>query len=195
MKKGLLSPMILLGVLSFTAVSSCTSEESEEFEMGNDGIETKSNVSNGSEASTYKVSARKVETKAATARTGYDDIKYYNNVKIKVNSFMALYLQSAPGLYIGKSAQAKIFVTLPNDGKEHVVRKADSPKCGFSPLSSNKEIGYQIKETSDPNKVELITSLYYIQSNISGASGYNKWIPCKPEELVWNYKISTVVDE
>lgn len=164
------------------ALSSCSSDEAEDF-----GV---SNFSNGVTTS-YDEGKTPVIQRASFSVTGYDDVSYLDG-KVTVNSFMANYLQLAPGVYLCKAAKVVKYVDFPDDGNTYAVAKVESPYCGFRPLSSNKEIGYDIAESAtNPRRKELITKCFYIKNHYGGAA-VNKWIPCKPEDVKWNYKTGVI---
>lgn len=68
----------------------------------------------------------------------------------------------------------------------------DSPKCGLYPDYTNSELdlrGYSISQKGD--NVTLATKMVHVISDLSGRN-YDRWYPCKPEQLEWNYNVYTV---
>lgn len=61
----------------------------------------------------------------------------------------------------------------------------DSPNCGVSP-NNDSNIGYSYSQERE--NVILVTKIIHIISDYSGRS-YDKWYPCYPNELQWNYML------
>lgn len=65
----------------------------------------------------------------------------------------------------------------------------DSPNCGLYPDYTVDELedrGYSV--TQKGNKITMTTRIIHIISSLDGIN-YDKWYPCKPEDLQWNYNV------
>ena len=83
-----------------------------------------------------------------------------------------------------------------NTNGARFYRGKTSPKCGMPPVMSDdyQEItdflnrGYRILDEGNPTI--LRTHIFYVLSIYNGAQ-LNKYVPCLPEDLQWNYYLLT----
>ena len=124
---------------------------------------------------------------------GYTSYERSVTGKFLLNSYVASFFGSISGVYFGKLATVTLTVKVSNTAElEQIVRKCPSPDCGFEPLTNNSKRGYSVKDTGDPGVYQLITYCYFVEYNMVGIQ-YNRWTPCAPEDVVWKYRIATII--
>ncbi len=104
----------------------------------------------------------------------------------KLASLMHIYNQ----IYISEIITANYVFTVDGLSTKTVRFSAnESPNCGLFPDYSNDTLedrGYSATQKGDV--ITMTTKLIHIISDIQGIV-YDKWYPCKPEELEWSYCI------
>lgn len=119
-------------------------------------------------------------TSKTTSRT------YKVNCGKKLASLLHIYVQP----YFTEYINAKYELTI--DGLSNKTTRFsanNSPNCGLYPDYTEDELedrGYSV--TQKGNKITMTTRIIHIISSLDGKS-YDKWYPCKPEDLQWNYNI------
>ena len=93
-------------------------------------------------------------------------------------------------IYIADTIKPKYVLTVDGlDAGTTSFTSSKSPKCGLFPgwtQETLNERGYSLQIMGD--KVTMETRLVHVISDIGGIN-YDKWFPCKPAELEWNYKL------
>lgn len=156
-----------------------------------------------SDTATYKSEERSpLFTKSRATNTditvyGYTTKSSSGNKKVIISKNLASHFgivyQAANPIYILERVTAKYELTIDGLSTKKVrFSSNDSPKCGLYPDYTDDDLdslGYTV--TQKGNNVTMTTSLIHLVSDLSGRS-YNRWYPCKPEELEWNYSIYSV---
>lgn len=114
---------------------------------------------------------------------GYSSYTSTGNRKIALSSDLASKFNVITGVYIMETLTVQYNLTISGLGDNVYFSSADSPNCGINPLNSSN-IGYAHTQVSET--VTMTTKLQHLVSSISGIA-YDRWYPCKPNELQWNY--------
>ncbi len=93
-------------------------------------------------------------------------------------------------IYISEIITANYVLTI--DGLSTKVNRFpadDSPNCGLFPGYTSDTLGDRgYSSMQKGNTVTMTTKLIHIISDFQGVS-YDRWYPCKPEDLEWNYNV------
>lgn len=179
-----------LFVAATIGLSGCSSDDDYEYNEENSFSVSNSEIKNEGTALDIENLSASAMTRGIThasdtlSHVGYSSCSKSTRVKFTVNSYMASYMGRTSGVYFGEKATVTYRVDYSSD---QVLKQVASPNCGFKPLTNDKERGY-VKKTEEETYSELVTYCYYIEYDMSGRS-VNKWIPCAPEDVVWQYKI------
>ena len=134
--------------------------------------------------------ARTIIAKSAPILTLYGCTSQSNgkNYKYIIPSEIANSLHIAKDIYVVRDVTCYNYIKV--DGENDVFLAQKSPNCGLRPTNTTGDYtrGYTSSTPDQDGKTQMTTKLIYIICDISGRS-YNRWYPCSPEELEWNYKI------
>lgn len=124
---------------------------------------------------------------------GYTTKSTTGNKKVSIGKQIATAFGVTNGIYIVETITAKYEISI--DGlkdKKVYFASVDSPNCGLYPDFTNDELderGYSVSQKG--NKITMATKIIHLVSDLNGRN-YNKWFPCKLDELEWNYNIYSV---
>lgn len=124
---------------------------------------------------------------------GYTTKSSTGNRKVSIGQELASHMGIQSQIYIMETITAQYELTI--DGlsdKKIRFSPNDSPNCGLYPDYTNSELdlrGYSISQKGD--NVTLATKMVHVICDLAGRN-YNRWYPCKPEQLEWNYNVYTV---
>lgn len=110
------------------------------------------------------------------------------NQKVQISSKLANLMGISRQIYVLNYITAKYSITIDGLSSDRAVFKiVDSPGCGLDPSKTDYARGYTYG--SDGDVVTLTTRIVHILSDLSGRN-YDMYYPCKPENLIWNYKVA-----
>lgn len=110
------------------------------------------------------------------------------NQKVLIDSKLASLMGISRQIYVLNYITAKYAITIDGLSSDRAVFKiVDSPGCGIDPSKTDYVRGYTYG--SDGDVVTLTTRIIHILSDMSGRN-YDMYYPCKPENLLWNYKVA-----
>lgn len=120
---------------------------------------------------------------------GYTSKKGGGNKKVLLGQELA----NAVGLIAGQIYVLE-YVTVYQDikieglGSTTFFSTADSPLCGIEPDRTDYKRGYNGSTPDSSGNIRMTTICIIVKSDLAGRT-YNKWYPCKPEDVQWNYKL------
>lgn len=119
---------------------------------------------------------------------GYTSKKSGGNKKIAFGKDLLNLMKLPNQIYIAEYLTVNQDINISGLNPTCIFAPIDSPLCGLNPNSQTYERGY-VSDAPDSNgNITLTTKCIHIISDLSGRS-YNKWYPCTPEELQWEYKL------
>lgn len=124
---------------------------------------------------------------------GYTTTSSTGNQKVIIGKELASRMGISNQIYIMERITARYELTINGlSTKEVRFSPIDSPKCGLFPDYTSSELdlrGYSTSQKGD--NVTLATVMVHVICDIAGRN-YDKWYPCKPDQLEWCYNIYTL---
>lgn len=117
---------------------------------------------------------------------GFTRFEPKDTYKTYLSSDMRAVLGIPQQVYVAQRYGVYYDMTIPGLGTTYVFGMASSPLCGFDPYDLSAR-GYRF--ATQDEYVGIVTVLIHIISDIQGRI-YDRWYPCRPEGLVWNYELS-----
>lgn len=122
--------------------------------------------------------------------TGYQTIKLVTDfpLRLGVSKDVAASLGIDPTrTYVCTKYEVKLRSGF-NDGLKFV--QLPSPLCGYyTTFSTPYERGYTWETVANTNSIIMTTSIYKCSSDSQGQHYDNLWIPCKKEDIVWDFGV------
>ncbi len=131
-----------------------------------------------------------VETRSSVTTItlkGYTSKKYDKKDKYVLSKELASLMGIPRRIYIAENVTAYQTVIIKGLGSTAFFTSIDSPLCGLDPNGTNYKRGY-VSSTPVGDTITLSTKFFHVISDLSGIS-YDRWYPCKPEEVQWNYNL------
>lgn len=121
---------------------------------------------------------------------GYTEKSSAGTKKVSISQNLALLLGIKKQIYVMETVTARYNLTIDGLNTNKVIFvPEDSPQCGLFPDS--KEDEYDLRGYSSSVKgdnVVMASKMIHVISDLAGHS-YDKWFPCKPEQLEWTYNV------
>lgn len=152
------------------------------FAIDNEEISKWSSINNGHTRATSSV----LNTKMTVY--DYDSKTTTGNRKTLISSDLATKMGIPRQIYIMETLTLYKNVTINGLNSTAFFSNDYSPNCGISPANQDS-IGYT--SSMQGSTMVLATKLHHVISDINGIS-YNRWYPCDPSSLEWNYILITI---
>ncbi len=119
---------------------------------------------------------------------GYSSKVSGGNKKVAISKKLANLMGIASQIYIMEYVTVYQDIKIEGLGLTSFFSTAESPLCGVDPNSTDYKRGYSSSSPDSEGNIRLASKCIHVISDISGRS-YNKWYPCKPEDVQWKYNL------
>lgn len=118
----------------------------------------------------------------------YTSKKSSGNKKYAFGNTLLNLMKLPNQIYIAEYVTVNQDISISGLGQTCFFASIESPLCGLNPNSQDYERGY-VADAADANgNITMTTKCIHVICDLSGRS-YNKWYPCKPEDLQWQYNL------